>query len=176
MRLRGLILVFFLVSLIALVGCTPAEEAGGSSSDKEEKANVEKEEERDYKAEGEAVGKEILDTYDAAVAEVAEALKDKPEPAEAKELIKAVMESYKPKMEALAEKKVALLDVNIRCWGAVNSYLGENRGKRVFNKDHALTEFMNYYTLQKPDEELTKMLSSTITSLIDVADAPNPNY
>ena len=174
MRLRCKLFWVMVMSLSLMFACTPAEEQE-DKADEEKAEKVEQQEEVDYKAEGEAVGQEILDTFDAAVADVAATLAEKPEPAEAKEKITAVMESYKPKMEELAKKKLALLDMDITAWGAVNSYLGENRGKRVFKKDQTLTELMNYYTIQKPDEELTKMFS-TLTRLIDLADAPNPNY
>lgn len=176
MRLRGVVFWLAVMTLSFMFACAPAEE---EKQDKAEKREVKEEtavEEKDYKAAGETVGKEILDTYDAAVAEIAEALADKPEPDVALERVNAIFEAYIPKMEALALKKLALLDDDIQSWGAVNSYLGENRGKRVYNKDQALSEYMNYYSIQKPDEELKNILAAKISSLIDIADAPNPDY
>jgi DNA repair exonuclease SbcCD ATPase subunit len=119
--------------------------------------------------EGTAVAKEILATFDKAVAEVAELVKNKPEAAELKPKLEALYRSYEEKMKALNTNYLALKDKDISLFGAANGYLGENRGKHVFNKDNVLGEYISYYNFQKGEKEIVDMLSSGIVKMLDVA-------
>ena len=120
-------------------------------------------------ADGVAVAKEILDLFDKAVAETAVLVKDKPAAAELKPKLDSLFENYKGQMAELNKKFLALKDKPDHSFGAANTYLGEERGKRVFAKDNTLSEAMAYYNFQKSDPETLKFLSSTLPSLIDIA-------
>ena len=120
-------------------------------------------------ADGVALAKEILDLFDKAVAETAVLVKDKPAAAELKPKLDALYENYKGQMAELNKKFLALKDKPDHSFGAANTYLGEERGKRVFAKDNTLSEAMAYYNFQKSDPETLKFLSSTLPSLIDIA-------
>jgi len=118
---------------------------------------------------GEAVAKEILDVYDQAVAEIADLMKDKPEAAELKPKLEALFQNYQGKMKALNGKYLALRDEDIASFGAANGYMGEHRGRHVFEKDNALVEYMNYYNMEKDERELTKFINDGLFNILETA-------
>lgn len=118
--------------------------------------------------EGVAVAKEILETFDKAVAEAAELAKTKPEAAELKPKLEALYKKYEETMKEINVKYLALKDKDIRLFGAANSYLGENRGKHVFKKDEVLAEYINHY-YSKGDQDIYQLLSKDIIKMLDVA-------
>ena len=120
-------------------------------------------------ADGVAVAKEILDLFDKAVTETAALVKDKPAAAELKPKLGALYENYRGQMAELNKKYLALKDKPDHSFGAANTYLGQERGKRVFAKDNTLSEAMAYYNFQKSDPGTLKFLSNTLPSLIDLA-------
>jgi len=120
-------------------------------------------------AKGEAVAKEILDVHDQAVAEIADLMKDKPEAAELKPKLETLFQKYQEKMKALNEKYLALRDEDVASFGAANGYMGENRGKHVFEKDNALVAYMNYYNMEKDERELTKFINDGLFNLLETA-------
>jgi len=174
---------FFLVTLVlilALVGW-----ACGGKSGEEKKAEVvtesqpaqpgavqpEDPEAAAVKAEGAAVAKEILDTFDKAVAEAAELAKDKPAAAELKPRLEAIIENYKKPMADLNVRFLALKDKDIRAFGAANGYMGENRGRHIFNmyNENALGPAIAYYNIEKNEQEIVELLTKKIIELINIA-------
>jgi hypothetical protein len=119
--------------------------------------------------EGTAVAKEILDLFDQAVAETGELMKTKPEPADLKPKLQALYDKYAASMAGLNPKFLALKAKDIRLFGAANGYLGENRGKHVYDKDIKLGEGIAYYNFQKGDQEIVAFTSSKLPALIDIA-------
>lgn len=118
---------------------------------------------------GIAVAKEILDTFDKAVAEVAVLVKDKPEAAVLKPQLEALYKKYEEKMTAINPRYLALKTKDIRSFGAANGYLGENRGKHVFKKDEVLGEYISYYDFTKGEKEIARLLSKEIIKMLDIA-------
>ncbi len=123
------------------------------------------------KAEGAAVAKEILDTFDKAVAEAAELAKDKPAAAELKPRLEALIERYKKPMTDLNLRFLALRDKDVRAFGAANGYMGENRGRHVFNmyNENALGPAIAYYNIEKNEQEIVELLTKKIIELINIA-------
>lgn len=121
-------------------------------------------------SEGTAVAKEILATFDQASAEAKELVKDKPEPAEVKPKLEALLQKYVEKMKALNKKYLALKDKDIKLFGDANIYLGEHRGKHVF-ADTVLADTAYYYESSKGDKEVAKLLTKDIIKLLDIAAA-----
>jgi hypothetical protein len=119
--------------------------------------------------EGVMIAKEILGTFDKAVAEVAEIVKDKPEAAALKPKLEALYKTYETKMTEINGRYKALKNKDIRLFGACNGYIGENRGKHVFKKDQTLSEYVAYYNLQKGDMETVKLISGGVVNMLDVA-------
>lgn len=119
--------------------------------------------------EGVTVAKEILATFDKLVAETAELAKDKPEPADLKTKLETLYKTYEEKMKELNVKYLGLKEKDIALFGSCNGYLGENRGKHVFNKDNTLSECVSYYNLQKGDQEMVQLLSNGVVKLLDIA-------
>ncbi len=120
-------------------------------------------------SEGTVVAKEILATFDSAVKEMAELVKDKPEPAEVKPKLQEVYKKYVEKMTALNGKYLALKEKGIQYFGHANIYLGENRGKRVFEKSKLLGDISYYYDSKKNDKEVAKLLSKDLIQLLEIA-------
>jgi hypothetical protein len=119
--------------------------------------------------EGVTIAKEILDTFDKAVAEVVEIVKTKPEAAALKPKLEALYKSYEEKMKEINVRFLALKSKDIRLFGAANTYLGEYRGKHVFKKDQALGDYVRYYNLEKGDMETVNLISNGIVKMLDVA-------
>lgn len=94
---------------------------------------------------GEDIAKEILDIFNKAVAEAADMMKYKPEPADLKPELEALCHKYETIMTEISARYLALKYEDIASFGAANGYLEENRAKHVFNKDNTLGEFIAYY-------------------------------
>jgi len=121
------------------------------------------------KAEGEAVAKEILDTFDKAVAEAAELANGKPEASLLKPQIEALIEKYQKPMADLNVRFLALKSKDIRSFGAADGYMGENRGRHVNGLYNALNPAIAHYNFEKGDQEMVDILTKNIIGLIDIA-------
>lgn len=158
-----------LLLIILLVGIALTFPACGGETPKQESPEPAKETQSAQQAdEGVAVAKEILATFDKAVAEAADLAKTKPEAAELKPKLEALYKKYEETMKEINVKYLALKDKDIAQFGAANGYLGENRGKHVFKKDEVLTEPIQHYNL-KGEQEIVQLLSKEIIKMLDVA-------
>jgi hypothetical protein len=157
---------------VVLIGCggkEPAETGAQESAAEPQAAEQASDTEESGEAKGEAVAKEILGVYDQAVAEIAELMKDKPEAAELKPKLETLFQNYQEKMKALNEKYLALRDEDVASFGAANGYMGEYRGRHVYEKDNALVAYMNYYNMEKDERELTKFINDGLFNLLETA-------
>jgi len=118
---------------------------------------------------GAALAEEILAAFDEVVAKAAELAKDKPEPATLKPQLEELYDSYRPKMAELNTKYLALRDADIAEFGKCNTYLGENRGKRVTAKDNTLADAVKHYNFDLGDQAMVDLLSKGPVELLDVA-------
>jgi hypothetical protein len=118
-------------------------------------------------ARGEALAKEVIAEFDAAVDAFAAALADKPDDDEGVAKLQAVYDEYLPKMEALGAKRKELPFPEAA--GGFNRYMGENRGKAVFRKDNVLGEFITHYRMMKPGPKIVEFLTTKVLELLDVA-------
>jgi hypothetical protein len=159
MKTKYFLAVLAVVCLALFFAC------GGENGETGEEAK----QEADVTQEGIDVAEEILATFDKAVAEAVELVKDKPEPAMVKPQLQALYAKYDEKMKALNVKYLALKEKDIRAFGAANGYLGENRGKHVFKKDQELGKYISHYNYEVQDPELGTMLSREIVNMLDVA-------
>jgi len=164
-----LTVVVVCIALIFAVCGDKTEETGTPEASEKAQAEQPASDKTETSKEGEAVAREILETFDKAVSEVAEIVKDKPGAAEIKPKIEALFKKYEEIMTKLNTKYLALKEKDIRLFGEANSYLGEYRGKHVFKKNQVLDEYIYHYTTQKGEEEITQMLSKDIVKLLDVA-------
>ena len=162
---RNLLLIVLLVC-IALVFSVCGGEGEGTEEGSPEPAKKAMTEPN--KEEGIAVAKEILETFDKAVAEAAELAKTKPEAAELKPKLEALYKKYEETMKEINTRYLALKDKDIAQFGACNGYLGENRGKHVFKKDEVLNEYVSHY-YSKGEQEIFQLLSKEIIKMLDVA-------
>lgn len=159
-------LALFSMVLLIAIGC------GGSDGDvkgTQEKPVPGETLESAVENKGVAVAKEILDTYDRAVAEISSALQDKPAAAEAKVKLEAVYEKYTPLMAAMNKRYLALKSEDIALFGAANGYLGENRGRHVFKKDNDLGAFINHYSMTDKSDEVLNLLKEGLFRLLETA-------
>ena len=159
MRQNLLLIVLLMGAVLFFFAC------GGESGEKAQADNSE----TALKEAGIAVAKEILDIFDKAVAEVAALVKDKPEAAVLKPQLEALYKKYEEKMKEINVRYLALKTKDIRSFGAANGYLGENRGKHVFEKDKTLDEYIAYYDSTKGEKEIARMLSKDIVKMLDIA-------
>ncbi|MCU0483492.1 MAG: hypothetical protein MUC54_04360 [Chloroflexi bacterium] len=118
---------------------------------------------------GEALGQKILATFDELVADVAQAAKAKPAPAELKPALESIYATYAPTMASLNSEYRALRDADITEFGACNTYLGSERGTRVAAKDATLTDAVRYYNLELGDQEIVALLSARPVELLELA-------
>lgn len=169
--IKKLVLVLLIFSVVAFFSS-----CGGKDTDKEEGqpgTEVQKEQSSQPEAEAESKGnivaKEILNTYDQLVAEVLELVKDKPEAADLKPKLEELYANYTEKMKELNVKYLALRDEDIALFGDCNGYLGENRGKHVFEKDKVLDEYIAYYDYTKGEKEIVEMLKQGIFDILETA-------
>ena len=149
---------------IACGGKKAEEEAGQAEEPKTEETAGEVSE-----SDGIAVAKEILATFDKAVAETVELVKDKPEAADVKPQFEELIAKYSENMQELNTKYLALRDQDIAVFGACNGYMGENRGKHVFEKDKVLDEFIAYYIYEKDNKDFADFLSGELINLLEIA-------
>ena len=158
-------LVVVLMGAVALVGC-----GGGTSSPapatSEAAASVAP---GGGGGSGEALCTEILTTFDAMVAEVADAAKAKPAPAELTPALEAIYTDYTARMTDLNGRYRALKDADIAEFGACNTYLGNERGKHVLAKDNTLTEALKYYNLELGDAAMVALLSARPVEVLEIA-------
>lgn len=155
--------------IFSACGGKEAEEAGAETT---EKAAAEKSAEKgksDLVIAGEAVAKEILETFDQLVADTVALVKDKPEPDAVKPQLEAVHAKYTEKMQELNVKYLALRDADVESWGAANGYLGENRGKHVWDRDMAVDAYIVHYRGVEGGEEVVQFLTKEIINLLEVA-------
>lgn len=158
-----------LLLTVLLVGIALTFSVCGGETPKQESPEPTKQTPSAQKAdEGVTVAKKILETFDKAVAEAAELAKTKPEAAELKPKLEALFKKYEEAMKEINIKYKALKDKDIRLFGAANGYLGENRGKHVFNKDKVMNEHISYY-YSKGEQEIVQLLSKDIIKMLDVA-------
>jgi len=150
-----------------LIGCGGKDKAEGTAKvDQPKPAAVA---ETSTESAGTAVAKEILGTFDKAVADIAELVKDKPEAAVLKPKLDGVFEKYKVQMTDLNAKYLALREKDVRLFGDANRYLGEFRGRHVTDKDNLLSPAISYYNFQKGEKEIVRFLSIDIVNLIEIA-------
>ncbi|MBP7868221.1 MAG: hypothetical protein KA419_20015 [Acidobacteria bacterium] len=168
MTVRTNLFVLTAVAILALCGCgktgetaPPATGAPATQADQPAAPGAE--------SEGVLLAKEILAMYDAAVAEAAEIGKDKPEPAVIKPKLEALILKYEPKMKELNAKYLALKAKDVVLFGDCNGYMGQNRGKHVFQKDNTLGMIIAYYNQEKVDKDVADLLGLKLAALIDLA-------
>jgi hypothetical protein len=118
---------------------------------------------------GVAVAKEILGAFDELVAHVADLAGGKPDAATLKPQLEQLYASYEPTMRALNAKYLALRDSDVAQFGKCNTYLGNNRGQHVTQKDNVLTEALKYYNLEVGDQAMVTLLSQKPVDLLDLA-------
>jgi len=110
---------------------------------------------------GVAMGTEIIETFDAAVAACADVLKDKPAWVEAQPKLDAVQEEYAGKMADLHAKHKALEGEDVFAWRTANGYISDNRPKHVHAINTAFQDVVGYYRFEKGvkgfDELLDKL-------------------
>ncbi len=157
--------------ILFLVFCLPVffVSCGGKEGETDTNAAEESQSTEVSETDGIAVAKEILDIFDKAVAETAELVKEKPEVADVKPRFEALIDNYEVKMTELNAKYLALRDKDIRLFGDCNGYMGENRGKHVFEKNQLLDEFIAYYNFEKEEKEFSDFISSELINLLEIA-------
>jgi hypothetical protein len=151
---------FILISLALVFGA-----CGGDGGDQPAKAEKTKTVSKDQ---GVEVAKAILATFDQAVAEAYEVVKDKPEASEVKDKLKAIIADYTLKMQELNKKYLALKTADIATFGAANGYLGENRGKHVFAMGAKL-DSIRYHYQKLEDPEMDGLVHGDLIKLLDKA-------
>ncbi len=122
----------------------------------------------DDKARGEALAQEILSTFDSAVDEARVLLDPKPPPAEAVPRLAPLLATYGEKMTALNAKYRALAK-DPPAFGAVNRWLGDNRGKAVFRKDSLLGALVFHYRYNQSSPEIVEFVNAGLVRLLDAA-------
>lgn len=160
MKMNAILFIVLAFGLIALPAC------GGKT---EEAGAPEKIVEAKEPGSGELLAQKILDVFDECVAGVAELASAKPEPEELTPQLEELYQEYQVKMAELNREYLALREQDISQFGAANSYLGEHRGRHVFQKDNLLGEAVAYYNFQKGDQELVKLLTNGPVQLLEQA-------
>lgn len=118
--------------------------------------------------EGVTVAKAILAAFDQAVAEVYELVKDKPEAGEVKPRLHELYLKYQPKMQELNVQYLALKEKDIALFGSANRYLGEYRGKHVWQEGQKLDAIRFHYQGLK-DQEMDSLVHQELINLLDLA-------
>jgi hypothetical protein len=164
---------YFLFTLVLIcfalvfVVCGGKEETGeAAETQTEEKADTS---EAASEKKGEEIAKEILSTFDQAIAEVLEVVKDKPEPADVKAQIDEIYSKYEEKMKEINTRYLALRDEDIELFGQANGYIGENRGRHVMEMNTTLDQYIYYYGQEKGDTEFADAISKGFIKLLDIA-------
>jgi hypothetical protein len=117
---------------------------------------------------GVVVAKEILSTFDRAVGDVYELIKDKPEPEAVKSGLEEVYEKYTLRMKELNKKYLALKSRDIALFGSANRYLGEYRAKHVWNMNQKLDEIRFHYQREK-NVEMDSLVHGKLINFLDMA-------
>jgi hypothetical protein len=81
----------------------------------------------------------------------------------------ALYEKFATKMAEINPRFLALKAKDIALFGAANGYMGENRGRHVFEKDNKLGVGIAYYNFQKGEKAVVDFLSNKLPALIDIA-------
>ncbi len=168
---RGIILSALVLLALGLAACTKTDENPPAGDATVTTGAAQPAPGGQATGEGQALGEEILAAFDVVIKEALDLVKGKPEPAVLKPQLQALYAKHEAKMKELNAKYKALKQKDIKEFGACNGYLGENRGKRVFEKDKVLGEFIFYYNNDKKDEEVAGFFNSRMATLIDVATA-----
>lgn len=155
--------------ILALGGCGGADTGDAETGQPATSSAPPESAEPDAEGEGVLVAKKILAAFDELVGEVAALAKDTPDSSVLKPQLEELYASYVPKMTELNGEYLALRDADVAQFGACNEYLGEYRGKHVFEKDNVLTEPVRYYNLEVGDQEMVSLLSSKPVELLDIA-------
>lgn len=158
MKKLNLLTLFFIALALIFGAC------GGDGQDQPANAKPENQAE-DH---GVIVAKAILATFDQAVAEVYELVKDQPETAAVKLQLMELYEKYSLKMGELNKKYLALKTEDIAIFGSANGYLGENRGKHVWAMNQKLDAIRYHYQKQE-DQEMDKLVHQELIDLLDKA-------
>ena len=162
--------VFFLMLCLSVFFVACGGQKGEAEAGKAEEPQAKEEAGEDVsEADGIAVAKEILSTFDKAVAETVELVKEKPEVADVKPQFEALIAKYKDTMTGLNTKYLALRDKDIAVFGACNGHMGENRGAHVFKMNEVLDEYIAYYNFDKGEKEFSDFLSDELINLIEIA-------
>lgn len=169
MRARNVLFVMSAMAMLVLCGCGKAEQTPATPTAGAPATPAGQPAAPGAESEGVLLAKEILAVYDEAVKEAAEIGKDKPEPAVIKPKLEALIVKYEPKMKELNAKYLALKGKDIAVFGACNGYMGENRGKHVFQKDNTLGMIIAYYNQEKVDKDVVDLLNLKLAALIDLA-------
>jgi hypothetical protein len=165
---RNLWSVLLLIGLVFMVSaCGGKEETAEIRSTKQETAPAA--EPSGEAEDGVALAKEILSTFDAAVKEAVALMEEKPAPADLKPGLENLIAGYEEKMREINIRYLALRDKDIAVFGDANRYLGQNRGRHVFERDQAFTEYLNYYRGQPEGEGVVELLSNKIIDMLDIA-------
>jgi len=105
-KFNKFILMLISIALILTVACGSGEDTSSTKVGETQTSGSDKTKGTEDK--GAVVAKEILATYDKAVAEIVELLKDKPEPESVKPGIEGVLQKYGEKMKLLNTKYLDL--------------------------------------------------------------------
>jgi hypothetical protein len=169
-RVVATALLLVVIGLVTVLASGCGGEAAVSSSTTAASSTPSQTAQPSVDGEGVLVAKEILGTFDALVAEVAELAKDKPDAAVLTPRLEQLYESYVPKMTELNGKYLALRDSgDISQFGECNAYLGSYRGQHVIDKDNVLSEVLRYYNFELGDQEMVSLLSDKPVELLDIA-------
>lgn len=159
------LVTFFLICVaLVFISCGDSEKKSATT---EETAEVKKDVGGDDK--GVIVAKDILNTFDRVVGEVAKLVKDKPNATELKPKIEALYQKYAEEMKILNARYLDLKGEDIVLFGSANGYLGENRGKHVFKKDTTLDVFLYHYNLTDGGKEIYDFLKNGLINLLEIA-------
>lgn len=161
---------YFLFTLVLLCFALVFVVCGGKE-DTGETAETQTEETAEAASEkkGEEIAKEILSTFDQAIAEVLELVKDKPEPADVQAQLDEIYGKYEEKMKEINTRYLALRDEDIELFGQANGYIGENRGRHVMEMNTTLDQYIYYYGQEKGNTEFADAISKGFIKLLDIA-------
>jgi len=164
-RFIRVLAVLLCIGLLAMA-CGKQADKPQAQAEKPKPAEAPKPEEKENK--GEAVAKEIIDTFDQAVTEAADLVKDKPPVEEVKPKLEAMIVKYKEQMTELNGKYLALKDEDIALFGDACSYIDNHRPKRVFESDKILGPVRTHYGI---DSEVGKLLYDELINLLEIGTA-----
>ncbi len=161
------VIILSILAVFLVAGCGKEAPAPATGSSGTSGGSVTSQALTQAKARGEAVAKEILDTYGKLLDEVHALVKDKPDGAEVAPKLSALVESYRPVMEALGAKRKALAD-DRNAFAPLNGYLSGNRPQAVSRGDQLLGSIVFHYRGEKPNEEVVNLLLG-LPKILDLA-------